>query len=224
MYLFILESMWRTSTGTRTLVGSEAELVRQLLGFVYFEINAVCPADGEPYESGVASFDRLEASQQLALLAEVGRALLDGEQPPPKLTALREATVGVLYEQLRSLVAAEIDGELQDDRPHRYWRLLIVGTCAGDESGPYLADLPAPDSDDFDAWDLIIESLADRILWDRDWEMEDLFADAVPERGRQLKQFLGIDDGYFRDIAPDPTEQQLDVVRSQLEALVRAKG
>ena len=70
---------------------------------------------------------------------------------------------------------------------------------------------------------MIIEALADRILWDRDWEMEDLFADAIPERGRQLKQFLGIEDGYFRDIAPDPTEQQLAVVCSQLEALVRTE-
>lgn len=214
--------MWQTSIGTRTLAGSEAELVRQLLGYVYYQMSVTLQTPDEPFESGVSLFDRLEIPQQMALLAEVGRALLQDSQPAPKLTALREGTVGVLYEQLRWCVDEEIDREQQAQTPHRYWRTLIVNACRGFESPDELADLPAPDSDDADAWDLVIESLADRILWDRDWEMEDLFADAIPERGRQLKQFLGIDDGYFRDIAPDPTEQQLAGVRQQLEALVRA--
>ena len=126
MPLFILEGMWRTSIGTRTLAGSEAELVRQLLGYVYYEINVTRQATGEPLPIGVSLFDRLEASQQLALLAEVGRALLRPNQPAPKLTALREGTVGALFEQLRSCVADEIDRELQEDTPHRYWRSLIV--------------------------------------------------------------------------------------------------
>jgi hypothetical protein len=220
-HLFILDAMWRTSTGTRTLVGSEAELVRQLLGFVYFQINVVWPAAGEPYQSGVSLFDRLEASQQLALLAEVGQALLSAAQPPPKLTSLREATVAVLYEELRACVADEIDCELEEGTPSRYWRQLAVRACIAVADDEPLADLPDSRSDDLDAWDLIVESLADRILWDRDWEMEDIFADAVPERGRQLKQFLGIEDDYFRDIAPDPTVHQLDAVRSQLDALTR---
>ena len=220
--LFILDGMWQTSIGTRTLAGSEAELVRQLLGYVYYQISVTRQTPGEPFESGVSLFDRLEAPQQLALLAEVGQALLRRDQPAPKLTSLREATVAVLYEQLRSCVEDEIDREQRDQTPRRYWRTLIWTACIREEEAEGLADLPAPDSDGLDAWDLIIEVLADRILWDRDWEMEDLFADAIPERGRQLKQFLGIDDGYFRDIAPDPTEQQLAAVRSQLDALVRA--
>jgi len=213
--------MWRTSTGTRTLVGSEAELVRQLLAFVYFQINVACPAAGEPFESGVSLFDRLEASQQLALLAEVGQGLLSADQPPPKLSSLREATVSVLFEELRACVADEVDCELEEESPNRYWRRLIVRVCIAAGDDEQIADLPDSGSDDLDAWDLIVESLADRILWDRDWEMEDLFADAIPERGRQLKRFLGIDDDYFRDIAPDPTAHQLDAVRSQLDALTR---
>lgn len=218
---FILEGMWQTSIGTRTLVGFEAELVRQLLGYVYYQISVAQQTPGKPFHGGVSLFDRLEAPQQLALLAEVGQALLHRDQPPPKLTSLREGTVGVLYEQLRSRVADEIARERQEHTPHRYWRMLVVTACTGAETGDELADLPTPDSHDVDAWDLMIETLADRILWDRDWEMEDLFADAVPERGRQLKRFLGIEDGYFWDIAPDPTEQQLALVRSQLDALVR---
>lgn len=212
--------MWRTSTGLRTLEGSEAELVRQLVGFVYFQINVVCPAAGQPFESGISLFDRLEAPQQLALLAEVGQALLIADQPPPPLTSLREATVGVLYEELRAHVADEIDCELEVGAPNRYWRRLVLrAALASDEDR--IADVPHSSSDDLDAWDLIVESLADRILWDRDWEMEDIFADAIPERGQQLKRFLGIDDDYFRDIAPDPVADQLDAVRSQLDSLTR---
>jgi hypothetical protein len=218
--LDILDGMWRTSTGTRTLVGSEAELVRQLLGFVYFQITVVCSLADEPFESGISLFDRLQASQQLALLAEVGQALLRADQPPPKLSSLREATVGMLFEVLRACVAEEIADEWEEEEAVRYWRSMVVQVCreAGDEHGAALLDSGADDSD---AWDLVVESLADRILWDRDWEMEDLFADAIPERGRQLKRFLGIEDDYFRDIAPDPTTPQLRAVCAQLDALMR---
>ena len=227
--VFILVDMWRTSTGTRTLVDSEAELIRQLLGYVYFQVNVVCAVADEPFESGISLFDRLQAPQQLALLAEVGQALLSADQPPPKLSSLREATVGMLFEVLRACVADEIADELEaaeaaapeeEGQAARYWRQLIVQVClaAGDKHGIELLD---SGPDDFDAWDLVVESLADRILWDRDWEMEDLFADAIPERGRQLKRFLGIEDDYFRDIAPDPTTRQLRVVCAQLDALTR---
>lgn len=215
--------MWRTSLGLRTLAGCEAELVRQLLGYVYYQISVTWQTPDEPFGSGVSLFDRLDIPQQLALLAEVGQALLRPDQPAPELTSLREATVSVLYEQLRFCVADEIDGELRTSRPHRYWRQLIVRACDEANTGPEPMEHPAHDAEDLDAWDLVIEALTDRILWDRDWEMEDLFADAVPERGRELKQLLGIDDGYFRDIAPDPTEQQLALVRAQLNALVRGK-
>ena len=49
--------------------------------------------------------------------------------------------------------------------------------------------------------------------WDADWEMGDLFMDESPEVARHLKEFLRIEDDYFTDIAPDPTDEQIWFVR-----------
>ena len=54
--------------------------------------------------------------------------------------------------------------------------------------------LPAADSTDLDLWEQIVESLADNILWDRDFELEAILIDQSPDRSALMKQYLGIDD------------------------------
>ena len=71
--------MWRTPRGERRLHGFEAALARELIGYVYDQIDIICRDAEVPFESGVSVFDRLQLSQQLALLAEVGQALLGAD-------------------------------------------------------------------------------------------------------------------------------------------------
>ena len=217
--------MWRTSVGTRTLCGAEAELVRQLIGYVYYQIDMVCREARESFEIGISLFDRLQDSQQLAILAEVAEGLLDEKKDPPDLTALREATVGVLFEQLRTCVEIEMECEEMFHRPDRFWRSLILKAYAhlskAEEIERFVDDeLPTASCADYGEWNLPIECLMDNILWDRDWEMEPDLVDVSPERSSILKDTLGIGDGYFQDIAPDPNERQLAFVRERLQSLV----
>lgn len=212
--------MWRTPAGTRSLEGSEAELIRQLIGYVYFQIDVVCRDIDEPYSIGIDVFDRLSAAQQLALLAEIGESLLLERTAPTKLSAVREATVAVLFEELQSCIESEIEIDTLDEPTDCFWRTLVRQAMI-EQPKQDASLLPETDSPNLDDWTILVECLAARILWDDDWAMESEFADATPETNRRLKAHLGIEDDYFIDIAPDPTDQQLSAIRDRLAALDR---
>jgi hypothetical protein len=70
-------------------------------------------------------------------------------------------------------------------------------------------------------WDCLLESLADGILWDDDWRMDDLIMDAPPEVAAECRRQLTIAEDYYTDIAPDPTEAELAAAKEALAGLVR---
>ena len=73
-----------------------------------------------------------------------------------------------------------------------------------------------------DDWEILVDCLADRILWgDDDYEMGNLFLDADPSEGRARMDLMGIEDDYFTEIAPDPTDEQLQEIRRLLRSLLR---
>jgi hypothetical protein len=76
--------------------------------------------------------------------------------------------------------------------------------------------LPSADSRDTAEWDLLLECLADRILWDCDREMGDEFLDADPDASRAMMAELRIDPDYFTAVAPDPTDEELNAARRVL--------
>ena len=61
------------------------------------------------WQFDASPFDGLRPNQKLAVLAQVGSALLHEEQPMPKLTAVLEAGVGAIYEAIHVMVEMEVD-------------------------------------------------------------------------------------------------------------------
>jgi len=100
------------------------------------------------------------------------------------------------------------------------WRELVL--AAGRETG-ISADMSDFNENDPDDWDLLLDCLEDRLLWDRDWEMED-HLDADPETGRRLKQELGIDEDYFVAVPPDPTDEECERLLGELRELTQHGG
>jgi hypothetical protein len=99
--------MWRTSEGNRILRGAEWKLFRAGLAVIWDEIED-CLVEDDPFASGIAAFDNLQANQKLALLASVGQALRDASVPMPELTAHCEATVAAVFECTWQSVELEI--------------------------------------------------------------------------------------------------------------------
>jgi hypothetical protein len=230
--------VWRTEIGERTLKSCEWELFRQGLWALWERIEDSFH-DQDWYETGVAVFDRLPPASKLAMLSVVGSALHDENIRCPELNALTEGTFGAAYAVIREEIAIEIDLSREDPEFERAeWSMRVLVLEAFRESFPdsetpsaepetedqvaKVSELPAPDCGDTDEWDVLLDELMDRVLWgDRDYEDEDAFVDTDPLLSGHLKGQLGIDDEYFAAIAPEPTDQQLELIRKTLSRLCR---
>jgi hypothetical protein len=218
--------MWQTPEGTRILRDLEAALARRGLETACDLIELGIEAD-DPWKFGIAQFDSLTPGQQLALLADVARALLYTRVRPPIKTATNEAGVYAIFRSLETAVQFEIDGVQCHDKSTRQLIcefLATKGSINGKEAFNEDDDAevdPTPECDDISEWEFQIDCIADRILWDRDWESDDLMVDTSPEKAQLLKMHMGIDEHYYTSIAPDPKD--LNEVRQTLRRLTREK-
>lgn len=223
--------VWRTSSGDRVLHIQERNLfVRAaacLLDHLEEEIGD-CDAD-IAWPTGVVPFDSLEPQARIVLLRDIVQALTDPAVPTPDLTAITEAAVHAIYRFILHEIGIEID--FRRDLSHGLrdlpslvgydpcsWRKLVLAaylegreldgdTDRDDEDDEDEENLD-PDNDDMDEWELRLECLADQILWDRDWELDQIM-DAPPEEARLLKQHLGIDEDYFLATPARSTEAEV---------------
>ena len=210
---------WRTQMGERTLKGAEAALIRESLSYVVEIVEEEVADHTDSWCFGVPLFDRLEPPAKLALLAEVGWALLRDTEAFPRLTAINEAAVAVLFSGIAESVQIEID--LEDDMPAEpfFWRTRVLAVFH--EDGGDTTDLPDAECTDWEEWTLLIECLSDRILWDDDFNSADQFLDAPPETAQLMRNMMSIDDDYYRTIPPDPRDSDLARIRSTLAELCR---
>ena len=103
--------------------------------------------------------------------------------------------------------------------PHRGDE-LVLAACR--ETGIF-DDLSEVDDDSSDDWDLLLECLEGRLLWDSDWEMDEQL-DADPDAAGSVKDFLGIDRDYFVDVPPEPSDAEADRLLAALRSLTRMAG
>ena len=208
---------WHSQRGDRTLTGAEAVLIRETLAYVVDMVEEDITESADPWEFGVAAFDRLEPSARLAMLAEVGWALLRDTESYPELTALNEATVAVLFNAIEQGLEFEIDCHNENELEARFsWRRVLLDAIT---EGNDLSDLPSVDCRDMSEWQFIIETLSDWILWDHDFASGEYFLDTPPEQADMMRERFGIDDDYYRAIPPDPKECDLPAIRATLKEL-----
>lgn len=201
--------MWRTELGERILTDGEAALFRA--GLASFIVHLNRPEDVDSLmDIGVSAFDRLTFPEKMAMLEIVARGLLDADVPCPQLSAVSEGALGAVYYHIMAQV------ELEIDENRRAFRPLIREAC---EAMGITEDLPKPNSKRVDAWLDCVEMLMDLIFFDRDWEQENVPLDASPEIAGEFKEYFGIDDDYYSAVAPDPSPQQLERIRSSLQQM-----
>jgi hypothetical protein len=240
--------MWQTPHGKRVLEGDEWRLFREGLEMLWDLIEDAM-GEPELAEVGIAAFDRLREGPKLALLAAVGRALSDPSVPGPNGTADADAAVAATYRVIADEVVAEIERADDPDRLRdldspddvTHWRRLVLAADREvrmlDDEYPVApssgdpADVVADEEDedwvptnassrDTAKWELLVDYLAHRILWDdEDFLDGEFFLDLDPDAARRAKAQLGIAEGYYTAVAPDPTDRQLEAVRRTLREL-----
>ena len=223
--------MWRTSCGDRVLDGKERSLFVHaaacLLDHLLEEAEASDPDLDLAWHTGVVLFDQLDASARIVLLRDVVQALTDLVVPTPKLTAANESAIHAVFRFIRSEIEMEVEcaenfleqaagyDELNPILGFNllYWRQLILAAylehrgLAGTHGSSIEENLD-PACDDLNDWNLKLESLADQILWDRDWELDEIL-DAPPELARKMKRHLRIHEDYFLALPDEPDDSQM---------------
>jgi hypothetical protein len=237
--------MWRMSEGGEgILTGAQAKLVKLAIAEYAGRLDGTGAWGGWGGDwARVEQVARMGRPQLLHMLATVARALLDPRAPQPPTTADSESAAYQIFMLLGGAVEAEIgmcgpnSGRSGMRRPPPEPTtvrqaisdaLREAGCCkdADDESGGKCGRCswcaPDPECVDPSEWAGALEALADRVLWDRDWEMEGLLADAEPGLADSIKGALAIGGGYFSTPAPEPTAAEATAARAYLES-VRAE-
>lgn len=80
-------------------------------------------------------------------------------------------------------------------------------------------EIPEPMCTDLERWETEIQELSDCILWDADYEDEDLYIDKPPEEAQALKDFMRMRDDYFSAIANDLTDEEAQARIKELRKL-----
>lgn len=211
---------WNTPAGNRVLKGAEAELVQCGLGILMDELRDTLDSEtGETSEYGYELFDRLPYPSKIALLAEVGHALLKRTRECPEVTAYRQATVATIY----AVVTEEIESEVRHgDEPLEgrtlatdHYRSRLIEALTRLEGEPP----EMPGKGDLEHWRMLVEVAEEYVLHDLDHLMADLFLDAEPAIAAEFKEGFGILPDFFTAIAPDPNEKELKKALRILDTL-----
>jgi len=157
-------------------------------------------------EFGVHVFDELQRGQKLFSLYRVARALLRPDEPAPQHTAFAEASIASVYQHLLDRIVQEIDDPEFARRPQS-WRQLAVEAARQSIS---IETWPKETSQNKEAWEALIDCLADEVLRDHDFELTD-HLDADPDVSRAVKGYMGVSKTYYTAVPLDPPDDQLNL-------------
>jgi hypothetical protein len=226
--------MWHTSRGDRTLNGDEADLVSRAIEVMVAALLMHVDDDFEDAAmdcvSGIAVYDGCTPAQRIGLLHDVAKYLLTETNDPLPLSALTDATVAAIFIEIRDQIAIEIGlGEELAEEDQPTWRKMVLAAhravfpSRADQEDIAGNDGIVASSRDLRNWEVMVEDLADSILWDRDFEMAEVFLDIDPGVSRHRRRLLGIDDNYFTMVAPDPRPHEAFRLASRTRDIIRAK-
>jgi hypothetical protein len=129
------------------------------------------------------------------------------------LTAAVESAIAAVFDYLKIAVIVEIhEPEIKSN-----WRKMVLAARRERDA----EDLPDEGCEDEQEWSIEIEALSELILWDADYEDEDLYIDKPPEEAQRLKDFMRIKDEYFIEIPEDLKPKEIETKLTELKNLCR---
>jgi len=194
------------------------------------------------YQTGIRLFDSLSPSQRISLLHSATTYLLTETDPVSPSNALLDAAVAAVFIEVRDQVAIEVglystlSTSFNSGPTRTQWRERVLKAyqevlsredqaCDGAawESDSEEPTLPDEACIDMQQWECLIDELVDGILWDRDFEMADMFLDADPVQSKARRELLGIGEGYFSQIPADPPAYETMRLATLTRDLVRSR-
>ncbi|MBD2230846.1 hypothetical protein [Phormidium tenue] len=218
---------WNTNFGKRVLEGAEAKFYLHILqAAVEFSQEAV-EFDNVEVITGDRIFDSARFEQRVVLWHRCLEALLKPEVPVPPLTNVLEAAAYFPFAWLTQRVEDEIafaDCIEEDDDPF-YWRRLIWETLnalgmlkvleAEFEEEEDILPIEV-DCEDSLEWENCIDELADRIFWDRDWQVTYNHPQLLDGIEEEFANQTGISEDYVQNRLPKVTQAEADAALQKI--------
>ncbi len=221
--------MYDTTLGTRVLHGAEARLFAHSVWTLTNDLrNFVSDSGGRSVNHliGIPVLDALTAGQVIVLIDRVSACLLDSAVAAPERTAVLDAAIAAVFQQIALDVESEI--EMQSDSNQAEDNDTMIRTrvaqASAQTSGPQgsVLDTPDPECTVMDTWQFVIDQLCDRVLPDADWQLEPVAMDVEPRHGSAAKRKLGIDEDYFIDVVADVSVE--DAAAAWCDLMERISG
>jgi len=204
--------MWWTEYGKCILEGAEAKVFVEALLDLLDESNLSKQFDD--YNLGVDVFDNLTYGQKISVLAIIGNCLLRRDVPTVELTAVLEGAIAAVFKHLVNLITFDIDVPDLGTK----WREMVVAARKEAEG----EDIPIPNCNDLEEWEIEVETLADFVLPDVDYEDSHLYLDGAPEKSKMLRKLMGISDKYHLAIANDLNDKEVNTKLAELKKLCQS--
>ncbi len=118
---------WETPDGARVVSGYEARLLKHAFAAMVDTYELDCQAGCEPAEYGITLFDELDWDERLGVLDHIGQALFSANTSPPAPSAVLDAAVAAIFNQILHEIEFEIE-TTEDNQEHqrRFWRTLVA--------------------------------------------------------------------------------------------------
>ncbi len=118
---------WDTPEGPRVVTGSEARLLKHALAAMVDTYELDQQAGCDPAEYGITLFDELTWDDRLGLLDQVGQALFFAQPQPPTQSAVLDAAVAALFNQILHEIEYEIElSGVGSESRHMFWRKIVA--------------------------------------------------------------------------------------------------
>jgi hypothetical protein len=220
---------WRTNLGERVLQGVEAEVYLTAVQHSIEYLQDSRDFDEIEVKTGDLIFDIASTNQKIVLLHTCLTALLNPEIEAPLLTNVTEAAAYYPFGFLKLRVGDEImmgeeEWPEEDNEENKYfyrrliWKAfeqyLLPGWQAGIEEFGANEELDNfhDRSDNLDLWQTVIDELADRIFWERDWQIKVRDVESPTD----LDESLGLEE-YFTDHIPLVSKKQVAAAVAEIE-------
>jgi hypothetical protein len=213
---------WCLPGDVEVLSGPMADLFVASLACVYDMMLEEVVDGTEQWYFKIPVFDRLPWPQRLALLVEVAEALLRPEIKAPELTAVREAAVAAIAQNVDDQLAIETDGDFAGEGSpwEFYWRRLVRAIVPEPDDEPYGPIAPELANENLKDWLFITECCFwGALLWDEDWR-DDEVQDVNPTTAVLIRGQLGIDADYYTSVAPDPRPDEMIPLVRRMDVLI----
>lgn len=216
---------WHTSQGDRVLEGTEAAFYLSAVQHAIDHLQELQDIDEETdVVTGDRIFDYASLNQKVVLLHTCLQALLDPEIDPPELTSVLEAAAYFPFAFLKLELKMELESEedeIFDNEEFKYYYRNIVWQVFDEFVYPRWQSAIEEFGEDEEEnafhqhstnlrlWKSIIDQMANRIFWDRDWVVSSFAPELLDGIEKSFSEMTGLTEEYVTNRLPKVTSKHV---------------